>query len=147
MFSLPTITRDFSSVQSVGFFFAFSEGVKLSLCLHVCVSVCVPAWVYTCLSPCPRGHIGVCVRKLCVCVSLLLLASNWIFCPEFCLSLWAEEKQRKGTTPSIVVPFELSPTHLQNKRQGQDWIEPKHTFAVAHSRLKTHVTSPLLCKC
>lgn len=60
-----------------------------SVCPRVCASI---IW----LSACPRGHN--CVRRekegkkeerknLCVCVSLLSLASNWIFCPEFVLPL------------------------------------------------------------
>lgn len=109
----------------------------------MCVSLCVCqrerifAWVHV------RVGTFVCVCNLCVCVSLLLLASNWIFCPAFCLSLWAEEKQRKGTTPSLVMPFELSPTHLQNKRQGQDWIDGNTRLQLhirARARTSHHIT-------
>lgn len=87
--------------------------------------VCASASVYLLESMSAWAHlcVCVCVCNSCVCVSLLLPTSNWIFCPEFCLFLWAEEKQRKGTTRSIVAPFELSPTHLQNKRRGRDWID------------------------
>ena len=98
--NLPTLTTDFFCVRSVLFFFsfAFSEGVKLSVCLHVCVCqrerifarVHVRVGTFVCVCVC------VCVCNSCVCVSLLLLASNWIFCPEFCLFFVSGRKAKEG---------------------------------------------------
>lgn len=64
-----------------------SEGVKLSECVSTCVCQhhlveSVSAWAQLCAQG-KRRRKEKKEKNLCVCVSLLSLASNWIFCPEF----------------------------------------------------------------
>lgn len=98
--------------------FCSSEGV-----VRVCV-VCVCASIIW-LSLCPRGHIDVRREKeekkeKLVCLCLLSLASNWIFCPEFS-DLCVEVKAWEGYTSERSRTFYVSPSHLRNKKTSPDW--------------------------
>lgn len=55
-----------------------------------------------------------------MCLCLLSLASNWIFCPEFSAPL-CRRKASEGYNSERSRTFYVSPSHLRNKKTSPDW--------------------------
>lgn len=77
-----------------------------------------------------------------VCLCLLSLASNWIFCPEFLPPLCGR-KASEGYNSERSRTFYMSPSRLRNKKTNPDWKDQNTCLQLCiHPRQGTsrHIT-------